>query len=214
MRRIRVVSMGASRDATVGKRMVRASACWTIAVLLSVTVVAQEPTQRFEVASVKQSPDPTTLPVMAPDGGTLHPGGRWLAAFVSLGELIRRAYPGHDFTDQIVGGPSWLATARYHIEARTTAGATAADVPPMLRGLHGATLRRQAVSDQGRNSRCAPPVTRRQPLDDRRSGRAKRRPHPLRTDAFTARGRCFAPACMGAKNDHSEDVRQATQTWP
>jgi uncharacterized protein (TIGR03435 family) len=104
-------------------------------VLLSVTVVAQQPTQRFEVASVKQSPDPTTLPVMAPDGGTLHPGGRWLAAFVSLGELIRRAYPGHDFTDQIVGGPSWLATARYHIEARTTAGATAVDVPPMLRGL-------------------------------------------------------------------------------
>ena len=92
-------------------------------------------TARFEVASVKPSPDPRTLPVMAPDGGTLHPGGRWTAAFVSLRDLIRRAYPGHDFTDQIVGGPNWIDTDRYHIEARTLPSATAADVPAMLRAL-------------------------------------------------------------------------------
>jgi uncharacterized protein (TIGR03435 family) len=90
---------------------------------------------RFEVASVKPSPDPRTLPVMVPDGGTLHPGGRWTAAFVSLRDLIRRAYPGHDFTDQIVGGPSWVDTDRYHIDARTLPDATAADVPAMLRAL-------------------------------------------------------------------------------
>ena len=92
--------------------MVKANVCWTIVVLLGLAAAAQESKSEFEVASVKQSPDPTTLPVMVPDSGTLHPGGRWSAAFATLRNLIRVAHPGHDFADQIVGGPNWLGTDR------------------------------------------------------------------------------------------------------
>lgn len=112
------------------------STVWMLAALFSVcAVAAQQSKPAFEVASVKRSPDPRTLPVMVPDGGTLHPGGRWSASFASLRNLIPLAYPGHDFADQVVGGPNWLATDPFHIEARTTPGATAADVPVMLRAL-------------------------------------------------------------------------------
>jgi len=52
------------------------------------------------------------------------PGGRFVAMNIPLRMLIRTAYQLQD--DQIVGGPKWLATDRFDIEAR------AADTGPAI----------------------------------------------------------------------------------
>jgi uncharacterized protein (TIGR03435 family) len=84
-------------------------------------LVAQE-MPSFAAASVKANPSglhPSGLP-----GGTtdFRPGGRFSFVNVALLELIGTAYSIENY--RIVGGPDWLRSARFNIEA--TAGA---DVP-------------------------------------------------------------------------------------
>jgi bla regulator protein BlaR1 len=70
------------------------------------------PTPSFEVASIK--PDKSGGPGM---GIMFQPGGRFTAKNISLKMLIRVAYHVQDF--QITGGPPWLASDRYDIEAKS-----------------------------------------------------------------------------------------------
>jgi len=92
-------------------------------IALAVVAVAAAPAiaQRaeFEVASVKlhTSSDQRVMMVA-------QPGGRFVAQNIPLRMLIRTAYQLQD--DQIVGGPKWLATDRFDIEAR------AADTGPAI----------------------------------------------------------------------------------
>ena len=73
----------------------------------------------FEVASVKlHTSDDQRVMMVA------QPGGRFVAQNIPLRMLIRTAYQLQD--DQIVGGPKWLATDRFDIEAR------AADTGPAI----------------------------------------------------------------------------------
>jgi hypothetical protein len=68
----------------------------------------------FEVASVKlHTSDDQRMMMVA------QPGGRFVAANIPLRLLIRTAFQLQD--DQIVGGPNWLATDRFDIEARSPA---------------------------------------------------------------------------------------------
>jgi uncharacterized protein (TIGR03435 family) len=65
----------------------------------------------FEVASIKPSEaDPHQVRI----GNS--PGGRFSASGVTLKLLIQQAYDVRDF--QIIGGPSWMSSDRYDIEAK------------------------------------------------------------------------------------------------
>ncbi len=84
----------------------------------------------FEVASVRlhTSDDPRTMLVA-------QPGGRFLAVNIPLRTIIRAAFRLQD--DQIVGGPAWLDTDRFDIDARAAGmpGAPGAELLGMLQSL-------------------------------------------------------------------------------
>jgi len=66
---------------------------------------------RFEVASVKPYKGPLTM-----ISSNTEPGGRFVAQQQSLRDLIGLAYKVRD--SQIVGGPDWIGTARFDINAK------------------------------------------------------------------------------------------------
>ena len=91
--------------------------------------VAARPAE-FDVASVKlHTSDDQRVMMVA------QPGGRFVAANVPLRLVIRTAFQLQD--DQIVGGPTWLATDRFDIEARAAnvPGAPTAEILTMLQSL-------------------------------------------------------------------------------
>jgi uncharacterized protein (TIGR03435 family) len=94
------------------------------------TVTPQLQPAEFEVASVKPhtSADPRTMMVA-------QPGGRFVAVNVPLRHVIRVAFQLQD--DQIVGGPDWLDTDRFDIEARAAGmpGAPGIELLAMLQSL-------------------------------------------------------------------------------
>jgi uncharacterized protein (TIGR03435 family) len=96
--------------------------------VLGVTAAAQR--AEFEVASVKlHTSDDQRVMMVA------QPGGRFVAANIPLRLLIRTAFQVQD--DQIIGGPSWLSTDRFDIEARAPgrAGPPNDELLIMLRSL-------------------------------------------------------------------------------
>jgi len=68
----------------------------------------------FDVASIKPNSSGDRRTGMVPSRG------RFLATNVTLRQLIQNSYLLQDF--QIVGGPSWLNSARYDIEAKGNGG--------------------------------------------------------------------------------------------
>jgi uncharacterized protein (TIGR03435 family) len=84
---------------------------------------------RFEVASIKPSdpnPQSPTLVGMSADGAMV------TYTNITLRDCIRGAYRVRDF--QIVG-PDWMTKARFEIRATLPAGASADQIPEMLRSL-------------------------------------------------------------------------------
>jgi uncharacterized protein (TIGR03435 family) len=71
---------------------------------------------RFAVASVKRNPSTEPLSIAAPMGVGYRPGGRLVAGNAPLAMLIQRAYSVQSY--QVVGGPSWINTDGYDIEAK------------------------------------------------------------------------------------------------
>lgn len=71
---------------------------------------------RFAVATIKRDPSTETLSVAAPMGVGYRPGGRLVAGNAPVAMLIQRAYSVQGF--QVVGGPSWIHTDGYDIEAK------------------------------------------------------------------------------------------------
>jgi uncharacterized protein (TIGR03435 family) len=86
-----------------------------VAVLLAVAgawpFAQSPPLQRFAVASIKPYKGPVTMISANPQ-----PGGRFVAQQQSLRDLIGLAYKVRD--SQIVGGPDWIGTARFDINAK------------------------------------------------------------------------------------------------
>jgi bla regulator protein blaR1 len=86
---------------------------------------------RFEAASVKQNKpnagDPVRVLVR------FLPGGSFEAFNVTLGSVIRLAYGLQDF--QMVGGPEWINTDRFDMQARGPQGATESEIPRRLQTL-------------------------------------------------------------------------------
>lgn len=100
-----------------------------VVLLLAPGVWGQSAEPAFEVASVKRVVD---VPINFP-GVLLQPGGRVTSPATSLRQLILLAYGLQNL--QLSGGPSWIGSERYAIEARTSANATRADVRSMVKAL-------------------------------------------------------------------------------
>ena len=90
-----------------------------VAVAAVPILAAQEPTPRFEVASVK----PNTSRDARPNVDATP--GRFTATAVTLRELIGM---GYSVTSRIIGGPDWLDTDRFDIVA--TGGPTDPNIRP------------------------------------------------------------------------------------
>jgi uncharacterized protein (TIGR03435 family) len=71
---------------------------------------------RFAVASIKHNPSTVPYSMGAPMGAGYRPGGRFVAGNAPVTFLIQRAYAVQNF--QVVGGPSWISTEGYDIEAK------------------------------------------------------------------------------------------------
>jgi uncharacterized protein (TIGR03435 family) len=71
---------------------------------------------RFAVVSIKRNPSREPLSMAAPMGVGYRPGGRLVAGNAPVTMLIQRAYSVQGF--QVVGGPAWIQTDGYDIEAK------------------------------------------------------------------------------------------------
>jgi uncharacterized protein (TIGR03435 family) len=84
---------------------------------------------RFDVASVRAGGIPGSFPIVS-----ILPGGRISAPNVTLLELIRNAYNVDE--NRILGGPGWIAEARFAVEAKAArADATPSQLQAMLAAL-------------------------------------------------------------------------------
>jgi uncharacterized protein (TIGR03435 family) len=72
---------------------------------------APSPSPAFDVAAIKPAADPTAFSF-----SMVQPGGRYIGQNMSLRLLIKTAYGVHD--SQIVGGPSWIDSDRWDINAK------------------------------------------------------------------------------------------------
>jgi uncharacterized protein (TIGR03435 family) len=93
------------------------------AIAIAVTPVAsQAPSAQkpsFEVASIKPNKsDENRVAILG------QPGGRFVATNISLTRLMDAAYSVREF--QILGGPNWIRTDRWNIEAKAPEGS----IPP------------------------------------------------------------------------------------
>jgi len=86
---------------------------------------------RFEVASIKPNKPTPGGPVMTMQ--RLLPSGGFESVNVTLASIIRLAYSLQDF--QMVGGPEWLDTVRYDVQARAPEGAAQSDARRRLQSL-------------------------------------------------------------------------------
>jgi uncharacterized protein (TIGR03435 family) len=96
--------------------------------LLTIAFRVSAQTQAFEVASVK--PDKSGSGAFSINST---PGGRLTATNVTLEMLMAAAYDVQDF--QIVGGPNWLNSDRFDVEARAAGNPDFAQLRPLLRTL-------------------------------------------------------------------------------
>jgi uncharacterized protein (TIGR03435 family) len=82
----------------------------------------------FEAASVKPAPPESTDQTI-----DFQPGGRFRATNITLKGLIRTAYDVRGF--QISGGPKWLDSVRYDVEAKAAGDPRAPEVRRMIQAL-------------------------------------------------------------------------------
>lgn len=87
-----------------------------IAIVVTITAAqTQAPKASFEVASIKRS--------AGTQGASIgdQPGGRFVASYITLRRVIQFAYRDNQ---QFIGGPDWLDSDRWDIEAKAPQGAS------------------------------------------------------------------------------------------
>src|SRR5438552_694046 len=114
--------------------MVRILACIGVVVVLSCTAFGQsaEKPPAFEIADVHVS-TPSALGTLAGMSGGVPRGGRYELRNATMVDLIRTAYGVTD--DKVVGGPTWLASDRFDVIAKTPPAATPETARLMLQAL-------------------------------------------------------------------------------
>ena len=120
--------------------MVRSGLAAFFLITIAVDAAAQAPIPpkpgalpAFAVVSVKPSP-PSPDGRMFVDSGA-RPGGQWFAQNTEFISILRSAYTAFALPGQIVGGPEWVNTARFDINARAEDNPTADVMTEMLKGL-------------------------------------------------------------------------------
>lgn len=114
--------------------MHRSIAVPTLVLLIVTAGHAQSPAPAtFDVASVKTNRSAAPFRM----GPVLQPGGRVMATNVTLRDLVRVAFAVEDA--QLVGGPDWIDSDRFDLDARGPADLT----PP-----RGRALLRQLLADR------------------------------------------------------------------
>jgi len=93
---------------------------------LPVLILAQAP-KSFEVASVQRHKPGD------PGGTTNFPPGRYIATNLTVRSIIQRAYQVQYV--QIVGGPSWIETDRFDIDAKAPTAVPPDQMLPMIQSL-------------------------------------------------------------------------------
>jgi uncharacterized protein (TIGR03435 family) len=98
-------------------------------IVLAASVALAQPSAppKFDVASIKPAAGDPCMCINTTPGGRVHATSMTLKFFVEM------VYHVQDF--QISGGPPWLASLRYDIEAKTDAPAKDSDVSAMLQQL-------------------------------------------------------------------------------
>ena len=111
--------------------MTRITVCACLALLTSVAFFGQSSTAplAFEAASVKPNKSATR------PGMQFLPGGRFTATNMPLQLLIASAYDVPFQSVRLSGGPNWIRSERYDIEATAGPGA----IPPGSRLRRGKT---------------------------------------------------------------------------
>jgi uncharacterized protein (TIGR03435 family) len=107
---------------------------FTSVALLASRLLSQSPavptSLRFEVASIKQSaPDRPTTGGIRPAPG----GERYIASYTTLRTLLTVAY--HIKAEEIIGGPEWMETERYDMNAKAEKPSNIEELHMMLRNL-------------------------------------------------------------------------------
>lgn len=69
----------------------------------------------FEVASVRQIQPGGRLVIPS---ASVRPGGRWVVQMAPLALILKAIYPEYALPGRIVGGPPWIDSERFDIEAR------------------------------------------------------------------------------------------------
>jgi uncharacterized protein (TIGR03435 family) len=158
--------------------------CLAVA-LVGVGVSAQTPRLTFEVASIKKIDKPPVLKGFPPPAIR---GGTVTLLSTNVPSLIQMAYGLRDF--QVVGGPDWVRSDLFEVQAKAAGEPTRADVLLMLQSLledrFGLRLRKEE-----REIRFLAMVLAR---DDRRPGPA------LRSDA--------EPDCGLRSNEALEEMKR------
>jgi uncharacterized protein (TIGR03435 family) len=110
-----------------------------VVVWLAATVVAAQspsplpapdPSIAFEVASIKRTPPPSggfTFPSASPQ-----PGGRWTAQNATFVMMLRAAYAGFSLPGQVVGGPAWIDSERFEVQAKAAEGEPSGEQMTMM----------------------------------------------------------------------------------
>lgn len=140
--------------------MVRSIACWTAAVLLGVTGLAQETKPTFETASVRPQRDLTAM-----EGPHVIPGGGFRASRASVQSLLMFAYDLKSYRT-IFGGPEWIRRDRFSIDARAGFDASTDQIKQMVQTLLADRFRLISRREQRDMSHLALVVAR----SDRRLG--------------------------------------------
>ncbi len=102
-------------------------------------ILAQSvPLPSFEVASIKRATEDSGKvrvgdQIWSSAGASFKPGGAFEAVNATLGSVIRLAYGLREF--QTVGGPEWLNTDRFDIQARGPQGGAESEAPRRLQSL-------------------------------------------------------------------------------
>jgi uncharacterized protein (TIGR03435 family) len=103
--------------------------CAVCPIVLAASVALAQPSAppRFDVASIKPAAGDPCMCINTTPGGRVH------ATSMTLKFLVEMVYHVQDF--QVSGGPPWLTSLRYDIEAKTDAPAKDSEVSVMLQQL-------------------------------------------------------------------------------
>ena len=107
---------------------------------------AQIAKQTFEVASVKKQAHSPTLRDLGGRGPLILPGGVFQFKYATVTALIQFAY--QITSKQLVGGPDWIRTDYFAVDARATADARPEQIRLMLRTLLEDRFALKVRSDQ------------------------------------------------------------------